>query len=110
MMELVKRYLTMAADYSQHYKLMFEDSTQGFVPSNKTREVAIAAFEELTKRVAKLPNLSIRSEVMATELWALAHGFVCFGNHPSYDILPREKWQVAAVEACSAHIRARTAA
>lgn len=107
-MRRIGAYLDIADNYPAHYQLMFEASTRGYEPSVETQILARDTFREVLDRVATLPDLTIDSDLVATELLSLTHGLLTVGVHPEKGIMRMKDWRDAILSACSAHIDART--
>ncbi|MHA7901551.1 MAG: TetR/AcrR family transcriptional regulator [Henriciella sp.] len=107
-MRRIEVYLDIADNYPAHYQLMFEASTRGYKPSAETQALARETFQEVLDSVAMLPNLTVDSDLVATELLGLTHGLLTVGVHPAKGILRVEDWKGTILSACSAHIDART--
>lgn len=107
-MRRIGAYLDIADNYPAHYQLMFEASTRGYEPSVETQILARDTFREVLDRVATLPDLTVDSDLVATELLSLTHGLLTVGVHPKKGIMRMKDWRSAILSACSAHIDSRT--
>ena len=106
----VDRYLDNAERFEGHYRLIFGESDDGFVPSEASREVAATAFHELTELIGSVlpqPSTPAQRRDAALEAWALLHGFVSLKQHTSAEIFADRGWKQRARRAVERWIAAR---
>ena len=99
-LQACRNYLDCAEKFEAHYRLIFGQPDDDYSPSPAARDVAAAAFNDLTNLVAALLPLTASSaqrQDAAIQLWSVIHGFVCLKQHTIAKTVNMRHWKARAL-------------
>ncbi|WP_271077495.1 TetR/AcrR family transcriptional regulator [Aurantiacibacter sp. MUD61] len=88
----VQEYLLLARKQPQHYRLMFNPQTTGYVPSSEARDIALANYEFFVALVARLEDVGTEARRIAADLVAMVHGHVLLRSQNFGPDMQPEEW------------------
>jgi AcrR family transcriptional regulator len=99
-LQACRNYLDCAEKFEAHYLLIFGRPDDEYQPSTEAREVAAAAFNDLTRLAAALlPAIATPAQRQdaAIQLWSVIHGFVCLKQHTVAKAVNMRQWKARAL-------------
>ncbi len=99
-LQACRNYLDCAEKFEAHYLLIFGQPDDDYSPSPEARDVAAAAFNDLTKLVAALLPATAtpaQRQDAAIQLWSVIHGFVCLKQHTIAKTVNMRHWKTRAL-------------
>ncbi len=95
-----RNYLDCAEKFEAHYLLIFGHPDDDYQPSPEARNVAAAAFNDLTHLAAALlpaATTPAQRQDAAIQLWSVIHGFVCLKQHTIAKAVNMRYWKARAL-------------
>lgn len=97
-----KNYLDLVEQHEAHYRLIFGETDNSYLPSEEAQQVGAKAFFSLTKVVSSLlpGDAVLEDKQTATmQIWSLTHGYVSLNHHAVTDIVDMSDWKTKILNA-----------
>jgi hypothetical protein len=99
-MDAVSRYLDTAEANEAHYRLIFGEGTEGYVPSPEAQAVGAKAFLSCVRVVSSLLPADAplaHKQDTALQIWSMVHGYVSLKHHAVSGLVDMSDWKSRAL-------------